>query len=61
ACEITGKLYSKHLKDQVVNTVDSERKVKHSKLSEGLEAALSEEKFVAKADLNNVEMCYPAI
>lgn len=25
ACEITGKLYSKHLKDQVVNTVDSER------------------------------------
>ncbi|CAF3511935.1 unnamed protein product [Rotaria sordida] len=61
ACEITGKLYSKHLKDQIVNTVDSERKVKHSKLSEGLEAALSDEKFVAKADLNHVEMCYPAI
>ena len=25
ACEITGKLYSKHLKDQIVNTVESER------------------------------------
>ena len=25
ACEITGKLYSKHLKDQIINTVDSER------------------------------------
>lgn len=25
ACEITGKLYSKHLKDQIVNAVDSER------------------------------------
>jgi nucleosome binding factor SPN SPT16 subunit len=35
--------------------------VKHAKLSEGLEAALNEEKFVAKADINHVEMCYPAI
>jgi hypothetical protein len=25
ACEITGKLYSKHLKDQIINIVDSER------------------------------------
>lgn len=37
------------------------QKVKHSKLSEGLEAALSEEKYVSKADVNHVEMCYPAI
>jgi len=61
ACEITGKLYSKHLKDQIVDIVDSERKVRHSKLSEGLEAALNEEKFVPKVDTNHVEMCYPAI
>lgn len=25
ACEITGKLYSKQLKDQIINIVDSER------------------------------------
>ncbi len=25
ACEITGKLYSKHLKDQIINIVASER------------------------------------
>lgn len=37
------------------------QKVRHSKLSEGLEAALNEEKFVPKADTNHVEMCYPAI
>ncbi|CAF1184005.1 unnamed protein product [Adineta ricciae] len=61
ACEITGKLYSKHLKDQIINIVDSERKVKHSKLSEGLESALSDEKYVSSNDANYVEMCYPAI
>ncbi len=37
------------------------QKVKHSKLSEGLEAALNDDKFVATADSNYVEMCYPAI
>jgi hypothetical protein len=26
-----------------------------------LEAALSDEKYVAKAEQNNAEMCYPAI
>ncbi|CAF0939912.1 unnamed protein product [Rotaria sordida] len=61
ACEITGKLYSKHLKDQIINIVDSERKVKHSKLSEGLESALNDEKYVSNVDANYVEMCYPAI
>ncbi|CAF3015468.1 unnamed protein product [Rotaria socialis] len=61
ACEITGKLYSKHLKDQIINIVDSERKVKHSKLSEGLESALNDEKYVSSSDANYVEMCYPAI
>ena len=35
--------------------------MKHSKLSEALESALSDEKFISKADLNHVEMCYPAI
>ncbi|CAF2841546.1 unnamed protein product [Rotaria sp. Silwood2] len=61
ACDITGKLYSKHLKDQIINIVDSERKVKHSKLSEGLESALNDEKYVSSVDVNYVEMCYPAI
>ncbi len=37
------------------------QKVKHSKLSEGLEAALNDEKYVSPADSNYVEMCYPAI
>lgn len=34
ACEITGKLYSKHLKDQIINTVDSERVSSKEKLFE---------------------------
>ena len=35
--------------------------MKHSKLSEGLEAALNDEKYVSSTDSNYVEMCYPAI
>jgi nucleosome binding factor SPN SPT16 subunit len=37
------------------------QKVKHSKLSEGLESALNDDKYVANTDTNYVEMCYPAI
>ncbi|CAF1415059.1 unnamed protein product [Didymodactylos carnosus] len=61
ACEITGKLYSKYLKDQIINIVDTEKKVKHSKLSDNLETILGDEKYVTKADIPFVEMCYPAI
>ncbi len=40
---------------------DCLQKVKHSKLSEGLESALNDEKYVSTNDSHFVEMCYPAI
>jgi nucleosome binding factor SPN SPT16 subunit len=35
--------------------------VKHSKLAEGVESAVSDKKFVSGVDTSQVEMCYPAI
>lgn len=61
AAEITNKIFSKYLKDQIVNIIDSEKKVKHSKLSEGVEEAINDPKFVSANDKQLVEICYPAI
>lgn len=37
------------------------KKVKHSKLSEGVEGAINDVKYVSAADKQLVEICYPAI
>lgn len=61
ASELTTTIFGKYLKEQIINAIDGEKKVKHSKLSEGVEQALGDSKFVPQTDLNNVEVCYPAI
>ena len=37
------------------------QKVKHAKLSEGVEQAINDSKYVAPSDKQLVEICYPAI
>lgn len=37
------------------------QKVKHSKLAEGVEAAISDKKYVTGVDTSQVDMCYPPI
>lgn len=37
------------------------QKVKHAKLAEGVETALTDKKFVSNVDTSNLDMCYPAI
>lgn len=37
------------------------QKVKHSKLTEGVEQALSDKKYVTGVDLSQVDLCYPCI
>lgn len=61
AAEITNRIFSKQLKDQIINIIDGEKKVKHSKLSEQVEAAISDPKLVSPGDKALVEICYPAI
>jgi nucleosome binding factor SPN SPT16 subunit len=61
ASELTTTLFGKYLKEQIINAIDAEKKVKHVKLSEGVENALGDSKYIPQTDLNNVEVCYPAI
>ncbi|CAG5090888.1 Similar to dre4: FACT complex subunit spt16 (Drosophila melanogaster) [Cotesia congregata] len=51
----------KYLKDQIMEIIDSDKKVKHSKLAEGVDAAVTNKKYVTGVDTSQVDMCYPAI
>lgn len=61
ACLVTVDVFTKYLKDQIMEIIDSEKKVKHSKLAEGVETAIQDKKYVSGVDVNQVDMCYPAI
>ncbi|KAK4879994.1 hypothetical protein RN001_008140 [Aquatica leii] len=61
ACMVTVDVFNKFLKDQIMEIIDSDRKVKHSKLAEGVESAISDKKYVTGVDVTQVDMCYPAI
>ena len=64
ACQVSIDVFAKYLKEQIMDIIDNEKKVKHSKLSEGIENAITDKKFVqniGKMDAPQVELCYPAI
>ncbi|XP_043281320.1 FACT complex subunit spt16 isoform X2 [Venturia canescens] len=61
ACLVTSDVFTKYLKDQIMEIIDSDRKVKHSKLAEGVDQAISNKKYVTGVDVTQVDMCYPAI
>lgn len=61
ACMVSVDVFTKYLKDQIMEIIDSDRKVKHSKLAEGVESAITDKKYVSGVDVNQVDMCYPAI
>lgn len=61
ACMVTVDVFTKYLKDQIMEIIDSDKKVKHSKLAEGVESAISDKKYVSGVDVAQVDMCYPAI
>lgn len=58
---VTVDVFTKFLKDQIMEIIDSDKKVKHSKLAEGVESAISDKKYVTGVDVTQVDMCYPAI
>lgn len=61
ACMVTVDVFIKYLKDQIMGIIDSDKKVKHSKLAEGVESAVTDKKYVTGVDVSQVDMCYPAI
>lgn len=61
ACVVSVDVFTKYLKDQIMEIIDSDKKVKHSKLAEGVDAAITNKKYVTGVDVGQVDMCYPAI
>lgn len=61
ACMVSVDVFTKYLKDQIMEIIDSDKKVKHNKLAEGVDAAISDKKYVTGVDLKQTDMCYPAI
>uniref|UniRef100_A0A336MRE7 FACT complex subunit n=1 Tax=Culicoides sonorensis TaxID=179676 RepID=A0A336MRE7_CULSO len=61
ACLATVDVFTKYLKDTIMEIIDADKKVKHSKLAEGVESALTDKKFVTGVDTSQLDMCYPAI
>lgn len=62
ASEATNDVFNKFLKDQIIEIIDSDKSVRHSKLAEEVEKAVTNKKYLpASVDSNQVDSCYPAI
>ncbi|XP_058830141.1 FACT complex subunit spt16 isoform X1 [Topomyia yanbarensis] len=61
ACLVTVDVFNKYLKDHIMEIIDADKKVKHAKLSEGVEQALTDKKYVTGVDVNQLDMCYPPL
>lgn len=61
ACQVTVDVFGKYLKEQIMDIIDNDKKVKHSKLSEGVENAINDKKYVPNLDTSQLDLCYPAI
>lgn len=58
---VSVDLFNKYLKEQIMDIIDSDKKVKHSKLAEGVESASADKKYVSGVDMSQLDMCYPPI
>ena len=61
ACQATVDVFSKFLKEKIMDIIDGDKKVKHSKLAEGIENALNDKEYVGNLDTSQLDLCYPAI
>ena len=61
ACQTTIDVFSKYLKEQIMDIIDGDKKVKHTKISEGIDNAISDKKYATNVDVSQVDLCYPAI
>nr|XP_033780947.1 FACT complex subunit SPT16 [Geotrypetes seraphini] len=61
AANITSEVFNKFFKERVMEIVDADEKVRHSKLAESVEKAIEDKKYLSGTDPSTVEMCYPPI
>lgn len=61
ASSLTVDVFSKYLKEEITDIIDSEKKVKHSRIVEGIEKAITDRRYIKNADLKQIEVCYTPI
>ncbi|KAM8961845.1 FACT complex subunit SPT16 [Pelodytes ibericus] len=61
AATITSDVFNKFFKERVMEIVDADEKVRHSKLAESVEKAIEDKKYLGGTDPSTIEMCYPPI
>lgn len=61
AAQVTSEVFSKKLKEDIISIVDEDKKVRHNKLADGVEASLEDKKLLGSVDPSLVEVCYPPI
>jgi hypothetical protein len=55
------EIYNKVFKETLMETIDADRKVKHTKMANLIEESLKDKKKLLGVDPSNVESCYPSI
>uniref|UniRef100_A0A183SSW0 FACT complex subunit n=1 Tax=Schistocephalus solidus TaxID=70667 RepID=A0A183SSW0_SCHSO len=61
ASEITCNVFTKHLKEKIMDVIDEDRKVSHQSLSDGCQDALKNKDIIKGFEMSNLEMCYDPI
>ena len=61
AAQLSSEIYAKYLREEITEIIDSDKKVKHSKLADGVEQAISNKKYLKGTDPSHVDLCYSAI
>ncbi|KAJ7365044.1 FACT complex subunit SPT16 [Desmophyllum pertusum] len=62
AAQVSSDIFVKYFKKQIMEIVDDEKRVKHSKIADGIEAALESKSYLQPGmDSDQVEMCYSPI
>ncbi|THD18762.1 Chromatin-specific transcription elongation factor 140 kDa subunit (M24 family) [Fasciola hepatica] len=61
ASDVTCNIFNKHLKEEIMDIIDYDKKVKHEKLSSGCHAALQKSNLINGLDPDSLEMCYDPI
>lgn len=58
ACQTTTDLFNKFVKEELMDLIDKEKRVKHSKLATQIEEALQNKKYISGVDLSKLDTCY---
>merc|ERR550534_510248 len=63
AAGLSSDIFSKYLKEQIMDIIDGDKKKSHSKLCKDIEEQIAnkDSKILANADKSAVDMCYPPI